>query len=110
MHNMGSVATPNDPNWPSAATLVRRHPSWVGATSRSWASPPSRRRVSALVREHAGGRPGRAGALLDLVLHGRFDLAETVALVDHGDVDDPDGEGGHERVAQALATTEKSPR
>jgi len=39
--------------------------------------------------------------------HGRFDLAENVVLVDHGDVEEPDGEGGHERVADALAKIEK---
>jgi formiminoglutamase len=39
----------------------------------------------------------------------RADLAEYVAVVDHGDVLDPDGEGGHERVAAALETIEQSP-
>src|ERR1700722_239440 len=38
----------------------------------------------------------------------RVDLAEYVAVVDHGDVDDPDGEGGHERVAEALMNIEQS--
>jgi formiminoglutamase len=35
------------------------------------------------------------------------DLGEYVAIVDHGDVEDPDGEGGHERVAEALAAIEQ---
>lgn len=39
----------------------------------------------------------------------RVDLAEYVAVVDHGDVPDPDGEGGHERVAAALGAIEQSP-
>ncbi|MGC2486750.1 MAG: arginase family protein [Acidimicrobiales bacterium] len=39
----------------------------------------------------------------------RVDLAEYVAVVDHGDVDDPDGDGGHERVAEALMDIEQSP-
>jgi formiminoglutamase len=39
----------------------------------------------------------------------RVDLAEYVAVVDHGDVDDPDGEGGHDRVAEALLNIEQSP-
>jgi formiminoglutamase len=37
----------------------------------------------------------------------RVDLGEYVAVVDHGDVDDPDGEGGHERVAEALSAIEQ---
>src|SRR5580658_477097 len=37
----------------------------------------------------------------------RVDLGEYVAIVDHGDVVDPDDEGGHERVAKALAAIEQ---
>jgi formiminoglutamase len=38
----------------------------------------------------------------------RIDLAEDVALVDHGNVEEPDGEGGHQRVADALAQIDAS--
>jgi formiminoglutamase len=37
----------------------------------------------------------------------RVELGEYVAIVDHGDVADPDDEGGHERVAKALAAIEQ---
>lgn len=33
-----------------------------------------------------------------------FDLADVVCVVDYGDVVEPDGEGGHERVGAAVAT------
>ncbi len=36
------------------------------------------------------------------------DLADAVALVDYGDVEDPDGEGGGERVAAVMATIDRA--
>jgi formiminoglutamase len=105
---MGPVPKTPDPNWPSAASLLRGEPI-VGrrnvalfgvstyATSVSSRSPES---TPVAVRD-------ALKLYSTWSFHGRFDLAENVVLVDHGDVEDPDGEGGHERVAEALAKTEK---
>ncbi len=100
--------TPSDTNWPTAATLLTREPV-VGrrnvalfgistyatsVTKRSSTSTPEAIR-EALKRFSTWS------------FHGRFDLAEYVALVDYGDVEDPDGEGGAERVTAALAAIGK---
>jgi formiminoglutamase len=101
---MGNVATPRDPNWPSAATLLhdspledRRNVGLIGlstyatsVTERSATSTPAAIR-SALERYSTWSFSEMA------------DLAESVALVDFGDVADPDGEGGAQRVAAAMA-------
>jgi formiminoglutamase len=101
---MGVVATTHDMKWPSAATLLHSQPvanrqnvALLGvstfATSiskRSSTSTPSAIR-KALQRYSTWS------------LQNRVDLAEHVALVDYGDVRDPDGEKGGARVAKALA-------
>jgi formiminoglutamase len=38
----------------------------------------------------------------------QVDLADSMCLVDYGDVVDPDTEGGHERVAQAINSIDES--
>jgi formiminoglutamase len=100
---MGNVATSNDPRWPSAATLVqstlwreRRNVGLLGVstyltsvTPRSWHSTPAAVR-EALERYSTWSYSDGA------------DLAESVGLVDYGDVFDPDGPGGSERVATAM--------
>jgi formiminoglutamase len=59
----------------------------------------------------ATSTPAAVRAALDLYStwswSNRIDLGEYVAVVDYGDVDDPDGEGGHERVAEGLAAIEQ---
>lgn len=108
MRNMGWMAATTDSNWPSAASLLRHEPI-VGrrnvalfgvSTYATSVSPRSSTSTPAAVRE-------ALERYSTWSFRGRFDLAENVVLVDHGDVDDPDGEGGHERVADALATIEK---
>ena len=104
----GKVSVVNDSKWRSAATLVfdcpinaRRNVGLLGvSTFETSVSPRSATSTPAAVR-----------AALDLYStwswSSRVDLGEYVAIVDHGDVDDPDGEGGHERVAAALAAIEQ---
>ncbi len=93
-----------DPLWPAAATLLRstplegrRHASLLGVstyttsvTPRSWHSTPSAVR-EALARFSTWS------------YRDALDLADEVDALDLGDVFDPDGVGGTDRVAQALA-------
>ncbi len=105
---MDFVAAKSDLNWPSAASLLHDEP-MVG-----------RRNVALLgVSTYATSVSKRSSTSTPLAVRealerfstwsfqGRFDLADYVALVDHGDVEDPDGEGGHERVAKALSAIGK---
>jgi formiminoglutamase len=104
MRNMVSVAYPNDPNWPSAATLLadrpvdgKRNVGLLGvSTFATSVSPRSSLSTPKAVR--AALERYSTWSFSDAL-----DLAEHVALVDYGDVDDPDGAGGGDRVAQALA-------
>jgi formiminoglutamase len=98
----------SDSKWRSASTLVfdrpisaRRNVGLLGvSTYKTSVSPRSATSTPAAVR-----------AALDLYStwswSNRIDLGEYVAVVDYGDVDDPDGEGGHERVAEGLAAIEQ---
>lgn len=97
------MVTLSDPNWPTAASLLhnapvegRRNAGLVGVhtyatsvTPRSQVSTPDAIRA-ALARYSTWSYCDNA------------DLAEDVALVDYGNVDDPDGIDGHRRVADAL--------
>lgn len=99
------MATTLDSQWPSAATLMHSHlvpgrtnvalvgvPTFATSLSaRSSTSTPLAIR-DALTRYSTW-------SFLD-----RVDLAEFVALVDHGDVVDPDGDGGGERAAALLSS------
>src|SRR5579863_1119394 len=100
---MGSVATANDPNWPSAATLLVDRP------------VEGRRNVgllcistyaTSLTERSAKSTPAAIRAALARYSTWSFsealDIAESVALVDFGDVDSPDEVGGAQRVATAL--------
>ena len=104
MRNMGNVAITKDPNWPSAATLLRERPvegrrnvGLIGistyatsVTERSSTSTPSA--IRAALERYSTWSFSEA-----------IDIAETVGLVDFGDVDSPDTEGGAARVAAALS-------
>lgn len=104
MRNMGNVVSSRDPNWPSAATMLYDHPLEgrrnvgllgistyaTSVTERSATSTPAAIR-SALERYSTW-------SFTEMV-----DLAESVALVDFGDVDAPDAEGGAQRVAEAMS-------
>jgi formiminoglutamase len=101
---MGNVATSNDPNWPSAATLLaerpvkeRRNVGLIGISTYA----------TSLSERSATSTPAAIRAALERYSTWSFseahDLAESVALVDFGDVESPDAEGGVERVAQAMA-------
>ncbi len=104
MPNMGSVATTHDSKWPSAATLLhagpvegRRNVALLGVST--YATSVSMRSASstpAAIRE-------ALTRFSTWSFEDHVDLTESVVLVDHGDVDDPDEEGGSERVAAALA-------
>jgi formiminoglutamase len=101
---MGNVAITRDPNWPSAATLLRERPvegrrnvGLIGistyatsVTERSSTSTPSA--IRAALARYSTWSFSEA-----------IDIAETVGLVDFGDVDSPDSAGGAERVAAALS-------
>jgi formiminoglutamase len=105
---MGLVTTASDPNWPSAATLVAASP-WPGrrnvglvgvstyltsVTDRSWKSTPEAVR-EALARFSTWS------------LDAGVDLADHVGLVDYGDVFDPDGDSGTQRVATHLESRDE---
>ena len=105
---MDGVTSNHDPRWLSAATLVfdrpvahRRNVGLLGVstytksvTPRSWHSTPE------AVRE-AFERYSTWSYSDDL------DLADSTALVDYGDVFDPDGAGGEQRVAAAMAALDE---
>jgi formiminoglutamase len=98
------VTPSSDPNWPSASSLVapapvpnRRNVGLVGVstyltsvTPRSWKSTPEAVRDALARYSTWSGQEG-------------VDLAGRVALVDYGDVFDPDGDSGTARVAAHLA-------
>jgi formiminoglutamase len=98
------VAYPNDPNWSTAATLLadrpvegKRNVGLLGVSTFATSVSP----------RSSASTPKAVRAALERYSTWSFsdaiDIAEHVALVDYGDVDDPDGAGGHERVADALA-------
>jgi formiminoglutamase len=101
---MGNVATPRDPNWPSAATLLhdaplddRRNVGLIGVSTYA----------TSVTERSATSTPAAIRSALERYSTWSFsemvDLAESVALVDFGDVEDPDGEGGAQRVAAAMS-------
>lgn len=102
------MATTRDPKWPSAATLIhaspqagRRNVALIGVPTFSTSvSPRSSTSTPAAVR--AALARYSTWSFTDQV-----DLAETVALVDYGDVEDPDGDGGDARVAVAFAAVDR---
>src|SRR5580658_7825388 len=92
-----------DPNWPSAATLLhdrpvegRRNVGLIGISTYA----------TSLSERSATSTPAAIRAALERYSTWSFseahDIAESVALVDFGDVDAPDAEGGDERVARAM--------
>jgi formiminoglutamase len=100
---MGTVAYSDDPNWLSAATVLasrpvdaKRNVGLLGvSTFATSVSPRSRTSTPEAVRRAL--ERYSTWSFTDAL-----DIAEHVALVDYGDVDDPDGVGGGERVAQAM--------
>lgn len=106
---MGHVATSSDSNWPSARTLItpvitsrRRNVGLLGVptyatsvTPRSSLSTPAAIRT-ALERYSTWS------------FSDGVDLAEHIGLVDYGDVDEPDGEGGFDRVRAAVESFDPS--
>ena len=105
---MASVAV-SDTKWRPASSLifdqpinVRRNVGLIGiSTFKTSISPRSSTSTPAAIRRALNHYSTWSWS-------SRVDLAEYVAVVDHGDVDDPDGEGGHERVAEALMNIEQS--
>jgi formiminoglutamase len=101
---MGSVATTHDSKWPSAVTLLHAEPV---ASRRNVALLGVSTYATSVSMRSASSTPAAIREALERYSTWSFDdhvdLAELVALVDYGDVDDPDGEGGSERVATALA-------
>ncbi len=99
----------NDPNWPSAATLLRRTSQ---AGHRNVALLGVSTFATSVSARSATSTPAAVRAALERFstwsFRDRIDLAEEVALVDHGNVEEPDGEGGHQRVADALAQIDAS--
>ena len=101
---MGSVPDLSDPHWPSATTLLHD-------------APLEGRRLAALLGLHtyatslsarsAQSTPDAIRAALERFSTWSYsdsvDLAEHVALIDYGNVERPDDEGGTERVAAKVA-------
>ncbi len=101
---MGRVATANDPNWPSAASLLvdrpledRRNVGLIGISTYATSLSP----------RSATSTPAAIRAALERYSTWSFsealDISESVALVDFGDVESPDADGGAGRVATAMA-------
>lgn len=101
---MGSVATTSDPNWPSAASLLhprpvadRRNVGLIGVSTYA----------TSLTERSATSTPAAIRAALAHYSTWSFsealDIAESVALVDFGDVDAPDSPFGAVRVAGAMS-------
>lgn len=94
----------DDPNWPSAATLLaprpiegKRNVGLLGvSTYATSVSPRSSTSTPTAVREAL--RRYSTWSFADAV-----DIAELMSLVDYGDVQDPDGPGSDERISAALA-------
>ena len=104
MPNMDGVAPSSDPNWPSAASLLtdrpiegRRNVGLIGVSTYA----------TSLTPRSSTSTPAAIRAALERYSTWSYsdahDVAETVSLVDFGDVDAPDGPGGGERVAEAMS-------
>jgi formiminoglutamase len=102
------VPETTDSNWPTASSLLRDEPI-VGR--RNVALLGVSTYATSVSKRSSTSTPSAVREALERYstwsFHGRFDLSENVVLIDHGDVEDPDGEGGHERVADALAKVER---
>ena len=102
---MGHVATSSDSNWPSARTLIapaldpqRRNVGLLGvATYATSLSPRSARSTPEAIR-------GALERFSTWSFSDGVDLAEHIRLVDYGDVDEPDGEAGAQRVGVAVSS------
>lgn len=100
---MAVVALANDSKWRSAATMVfdrpidaRRNVAMFGvATYQTSVSPRSSTSTPDAIRAALHRYSTWSWA-------SRVDLADYVAVVDHGDVTDPDGDGARERLAAML--------
>ena len=102
---MGSVPDPIDPHWPSAASLLHD-------------GPVEGRRLAALLGLHtyatslsarsATSTPDAIRAALERFSTWSYsdnvDLSDHVALIDYGNVERPDDEGGTDRVAAMVAS------
>ena len=104
MPNMGFVAPARDTKWPSAATLLHAQPV-VGR--RNVALLGVSTFATSVSMRSASSTPAAIRDALERYstwsFEDRVDLADRVAVVDYGDVEDPDGDGGSARVARALA-------
>jgi formiminoglutamase len=101
---MGNVAYTRDPNWPSAATLLHERPVEglrnVGLIGISTYATSVSERSSTSTPAAIRGALERYSTWSYSEAH---DIAESVGLVDFGDVESPDAEGGFDRVASAMS-------
>lgn len=98
------MATTHDPKWPSAATLVHRETVSGKRNVALLGVPTFKTSVSARSSSSTPKAIRRALKRYSTwSFEDRLDLGEHVALVDYGDVPDPDGKKGSARVAAALA-------
>jgi formiminoglutamase len=103
------VVTSSDPNWPSAAALLserpvegRRNVGLLGiSTFATSVTPRSSTSTPAAIR-------AALAHYSTWTYSDGHDIAESVALVDYGDVDAPDEIGGAERVAAAMSRWDPS--
>jgi formiminoglutamase len=100
---MGDVAASLDPLWPAASQLLTRH---RRADRRNVALLGVSTYATSVTPRSATSTPAAIRAALARFSTWSYeddtDLAQSVALVDLGDVEDPDGPGALERVAAAL--------
>jgi formiminoglutamase len=106
---MDTVSVTPDPHWPSGAALLtsfpiadRRNAGLLGVPTFATSVTP-RSTLSAPTAIRAALERYSTWSYSDQV-----DLADVLCLVDYGDVRDPDGDGGSQRVADAVATMDPS--
>jgi formiminoglutamase len=103
------VSTYSDSNWPSAASLLSERPV-DGRRNVGLLGIPTF--ATSLSARSSTSTPAAIRAALQRYSTWTYsdahDLAESVALVDFGDVDRPDEPGGDERVASAMARWDPS--
>lgn len=109
LRSMDDVATVRDPNWPSASSLLTSSPmsgrvnvALVGLATYATSVTPRSATSSAQAVRQALER------FSTWSYSDHVDLADVVALVDHGDIPDPDGTTVHERLRTVIDSFDPS--
>ncbi len=102
------MAKTSDANWPSAATLLNDRPIENRRNVGLFGVPTY---ATSLTPRSSTSTPAAVRRALERFSTWSFseaiDLCETIALVDYGDVDDPDGDGATDRLDQLIASIDQ---